>query len=156
MHLLIRLSHDAQVRVLERHWAQYRPDLVVSLIPHYNRALKEALDRAWPAQPFVTVLTDIADYPPHFWIERLDQYVICGSERAAGQARQLGIPGASHPADLRHDSATRSSTRRWIVDRRGERMRLGLEPDRPTGLVLFGGEGSTRDGEDRASAQPPR
>jgi len=27
-------------------------------------------------------------------------------------------------------------------DRHGERMRLGLEPDRPTGLVLFGGEGS--------------
>ena len=51
MHLLIRLSHASQVRVLERHWAQYRPDLVVSLIPHYNRALKAALDRAWPQQP---------------------------------------------------------------------------------------------------------
>ena len=63
MHLLIRLSHGSQVRVLERHWAQYRPDLVVSLLPHYNRALKTALDRAWPRSPFVTVLTDIADYP---------------------------------------------------------------------------------------------
>jgi 1,2-diacylglycerol 3-beta-galactosyltransferase len=45
MHWLIRLSHGSQVRVLERHWAQYRPDLVVSLIPHYNRALKTALGR---------------------------------------------------------------------------------------------------------------
>ena len=40
MHLVIRLSHDTQVDVLERYWAGHRPDLVVSLIPHYNRALK--------------------------------------------------------------------------------------------------------------------
>ena len=141
MHLLIRLSHGSQVRVLERHWAQYRPDLVVSLIPHYNRALKTALDRAWPARPFVTVLTDIADYPPHFWIERQEQYVICGSNRAAGQARQLGIPD---------DRVLRTSgmilNPKFYApgtgDRHGERMRLGLEPNRPTGLVLFGGEGS--------------
>ena len=26
---------------MERFWAQPRPDLVVSLLPHYNRALKE-------------------------------------------------------------------------------------------------------------------
>ena len=66
--------------------------MVVSLIPHYNRALKSTWDRIWPDTPFVTVLTDIADYPPHFWIERQDQHVICGSEMAAQQARELGIP----------------------------------------------------------------
>jgi 1,2-diacylglycerol 3-beta-galactosyltransferase len=64
MHLAIRLSHRAQVQVLTRHWAAHRPDVVVSLIPHYNRALKEALDQAWPGTPFVTILTDIADCPP--------------------------------------------------------------------------------------------
>src|SRR5579871_3813141 len=47
MHLLIRLSHASQVKVLEQRWAQARYDLVVSLIPHYNRALKEALDHVW-------------------------------------------------------------------------------------------------------------
>ena len=141
MHLLIRLSHGSQVRVLERHWAQYRPDLVVSLIPHYNRALKTALDRAWPRSPFVTVLTDIADYPPHFWIERQEQYVICGSKRAAGQARQLGIPDQR----VLRTSGMILNPKFYapgMDDRHGERMRLGLDPDRPTGLVLFGGEGS--------------
>jgi hypothetical protein len=72
MHGLIRLLHREQVRLLERHWALNRPDMVVSLIPHYNRAFKEALERTWPGTPLVTVLTDIADYPPHFWIERRD------------------------------------------------------------------------------------
>ena len=91
MHLVIRLCHGAQVKALEQHWSQDRPDLVVSLIPHYNRALKQALDHAWPGTPYVTIPTDIADYPPHFWMERQDQYVICGSERAAEQARALGF-----------------------------------------------------------------
>ena len=87
MHFVIRLFHRSEVRVLEQHWSQRRPDLVVSMIPHYNRALKEALDHTLPGVPFVTILTDIADYPPHFWIERQDQYVICGP--IAPRARRL-------------------------------------------------------------------
>ena len=38
----------------------------------------------------MTILTDIADYPPHFWIERQEQYLICGSDRAVEQARACG------------------------------------------------------------------
>jgi 1,2-diacylglycerol 3-beta-galactosyltransferase len=142
MHLVIRLSHHSQVRVLERHWAQYRPDLVVSLIPHYNRALKTALDRVWPGTPFVTLLTDIADYPPHFWIERQEQYVICGSEQAVSQARELRIPEER----ILRTSGMILNPRFYEplnLDRNAERIRLGLRPDVPTGLVLFGGEGST-------------
>jgi len=141
MHLLIRLSHASQVRELERHWAQAQPDLVVSLIPHYNRALKEALDNIWPGTPFVTLLTDIADYPPHFWIERQDQWVICGSERAAAQAQQLGIG----PDRILRTSGMILNPKFYEpvkLDRATERTRLGLQPDLPTGLVLFGGEGS--------------
>ena len=143
MHLLIRLSHGSQVKVLERCWAQSRYDLVVSLIPHYNRALKQALDHVWPGTPFVTLLTDIADYPPHFWIERQDQYVICGSERAAAQAREIGL---SQDRVLRTTGMIlnpRFYETTLHADRGTERTRLGLRPDLPTGLVLFGGEGST-------------
>jgi 1,2-diacylglycerol 3-beta-galactosyltransferase len=111
------------------------------MIPHYNRALKTALDRAWPGTPFVTLLTDIADYPPHFWIERQEQYVICGSKRAAAQALDVGIP--EHR--ILQTSGMILNPRFYAsleVDRRAERTRLGLHPDLPTGLVLFGGEGS--------------
>jgi Glycosyltransferase family 28 C-terminal domain len=142
VHLLIRLSHTSQVKVLEQRWARARYDLVVSLIPHYNRALKEALDHVCPGTPFVTLLTDIADYPPHFWIERQDQYVICGSERAAIQASALGIP--SHR--ILRTSGMILNPRFYDspeIDRGTERIRLGLDPQLPTGLVLFGGEGST-------------
>src|SRR5262252_7863396 len=49
---LIRRSHRSQVRVLERHWSSSRPDLVVSLIPHYNRSLRESLANACPGVPY--------------------------------------------------------------------------------------------------------
>jgi 1,2-diacylglycerol 3-beta-galactosyltransferase len=141
MHQLIRMSHDEQVRVLRQHWMGNRPDMVVSLIPHYNRVLWQALDSTWPGTPYVTVLTDIADYPPNFWIEPLDQYVICGSLRAAEQARAIGMP----PSRILRTSGMILNPRFHQpvnVDRAAERIRLGLKPDVPTGLVLFGGEGS--------------
>ena len=140
-HLLIRLSHRSQVGVLEPYWAKSQPDMVVSLIPHYNRALKEALDRSRPGAPFVTLITDIADYPPHFWIERQDQYVICGSERAASQARELGMAVdriLQTSGMILHPKFYEPLQ----VNRAAERVRLGLRPDLLTGLVLFGGEGS--------------
>jgi hypothetical protein len=142
MHGLIRASHESQVKVLRQYWAGYRPDLVVSLIPHYNRALKESLDREWPGTPYVTLLTDVADYPPHFWIERMDQWVICGSPRAVQQARQIGI----RESRIFEASGMILHPRFYTplyLDRAAERVRLGLRPDLPTGLVLFGGEGST-------------
>jgi 1,2-diacylglycerol 3-beta-galactosyltransferase len=142
MHGLIRASHDTQVKVLEQHWRSQRPDLVVSLIPHYNRALKQALDRVWHGIPYVTLLTDIADYPPHFWIERMDQWVICGSRRAVEQARGIGLPESR----ILQASGMILNPRFYTpvnIDRRAERVRRGLKPDMRTGLVMFGGEGST-------------
>jgi UDP-N-acetylglucosamine:LPS N-acetylglucosamine transferase len=133
--------HAATVRVLERHWRETAPDMVVSFIPHFNRALNESFANAWPGRPFVTVLTDIADFPPHFWIERQRQYLVCGSERAAQQAREHGhmdnrIFRASgmilHP---RFYEAV-------VEERVAGLKRLGLRTDLPTALVLFGGYGS--------------
>ncbi len=135
------MFHEQQVRVLERHWSTDPPDMVVSLIPHYNRAFRQAISRVCPDAPLVTILTDIADYPPHFWLERQDQYVICGSSRAVTQARSLGYVDSRifrtsgmilHPKFYE----------RPPVDRAAERKRLGLHPDLPTALVSFGGEGS--------------
>ena len=133
--------HAATVRVLERHWRETAPDMVVSFIPHFNRALCESFANAWPGRPFVTVLTDIADFPPHFWIERQRQYLVCGSERAVEQAREHGhmdnrIFRASgmilHP---RFYEAP-------VEERLAGLARLGLRADLPTAVVLFGGYGS--------------
>ncbi|HTX37905.1 MAG TPA: glycosyltransferase [Bryobacteraceae bacterium] len=146
MHAMIRLFHRDEVRVLTRHWSASPPDMVVSLIPHYNRAIRQALDRVAlgpraGAPPLVTILTDIADHPPHFWIERQDQYVVCGSARAEQQAREIGLP-ESRVLRVSGMILNPKFYDPLPVDRVAGRERLGLRPDLPTGLVLFGGEGS--------------
>src|SRR5260370_15686435 len=93
MHAVIRLFHGKAVRMLEEFWKKNPPDMVVSLVPNFDRALCESLARALPGVPMVTILTDIADYPPHFWIEeKQDQHFICGSAKAVEQARAMGHP----------------------------------------------------------------
>jgi UDP-N-acetylglucosamine:LPS N-acetylglucosamine transferase len=142
LQLTIRAYHSATLRLMERHWKETNPDMVVSFVPHFNRALYESFHRAFPGRPFVTVLTDVADYPEHFWIERnQQQHFVCGSERAVAQARERGYSD---------DRIFRASGmilhprfyEKPVEDRIEERERLGLRPNLPTGLILFGGHGS--------------
>jgi 1,2-diacylglycerol 3-beta-galactosyltransferase len=144
MHGVIRLFHGQEVRVLEKFWRESRPDMVVSLAPNFGRALGESLRRALPGAPLVTILTDLADYPPHFWIERQEQYFICGSDKAVEQAREMG-----HPAEkvLRASGMILSPGFYDIpplspAKRDEARAALGLDPSLPVGLVLFGGQGA--------------
>jgi 1,2-diacylglycerol 3-beta-galactosyltransferase len=142
LHAVIRLYHHATVRLLTEYWTRTRPDLVVSLIPNFGRALYQSLKAALPDVPLVTVLTDFADFPPHFWMERgHDQYYVCGTEKAVSQARALGYK------DDRIFRASGMILRPKFydpiqVDRAAERKKLGLDPNRLTGFVLFGGQGS--------------
>jgi 1,2-diacylglycerol 3-beta-galactosyltransferase len=133
--------HRATVRVLERHWRETAPDMVVSFIPHFNRAICESFANAYPERPLVTVLTDIADYPPHFWIERQRQYLVCGSERAVQQAREHGHMDNR----IFHASGMILHPRFYetpVEERVAGSLRLGLRADLPTAVVLFGGYGS--------------
>lgn len=139
---LIRLTHRSMARRLKRHWLRTRPDLVVSLIPNFNRPMYEGITLASPQTPYVTILTDLADYPPHFWMEpRQAQHFICGTPKAVAQARALGYPdGQIHATSgmiIRPDFYRPSS-----IDRPAQLRTLGLDPDRPTGIVMFGGHGS--------------
>jgi hypothetical protein len=140
---LIWVYHGKTVRLLERYWRELRPEMVVSLIPHFNRALCDSLRNACPGKPFVTILTDIADYPPHFWIERQEQFLICGSERAVQQARELG-----HSAERIFQTSGMILNPRFYnyspIDREVERLKHGLEAARVTVLVLFGGQGARK------------
>jgi 1,2-diacylglycerol 3-beta-galactosyltransferase len=144
MHLVIRLFHKQQVRVLTHFWRKSRPDMVVSLVPNFNRAIGESLRAALPGVPFVTVITDLADYPPHFWLERQEQHIICGSDHAVAQATEIGIP----PAMIHRVSGMILNPRFYELApltpeaRRQARAALGLDPERPVGLVLFGGQGA--------------
>jgi UDP-N-acetylglucosamine:LPS N-acetylglucosamine transferase len=139
---LIRLSHKSLTAQLQRHWQKTRPDMVVSLVPNFNRAMYQALMAARPNAPYVTILTDFADSPPHFWIEpHQAQHLICGTAKAVAQARAAGYDDASIHATS--GMIIRPEFYRPLnIDRRAERRKLQLDPDRPTGIVMFGGHGS--------------
>lgn len=157
MQMVMKVYHKPGVRLLTQHWQQTRPDMVVSLVPNLNRTMRESLAVALPGTPYVTVLTDIADYPPHFWIEKQEQYFICGSDRAYQQALELG-----HPRDRVYQTSGMIIRPKFYepvdTDRAEARQKLGLDPDRPTGIVLFGGQGSSvmvRIAERLAAANSP-
>lgn len=141
MHGVIRLYHRAQVNLLTEYWQRQRPDMVVSFVPNFNRALFESLRRALPGVPLVTILTDLADYPPHFWMEKQPQYFVCGTQWAKEQALAMGHP-SSRVFQVNGMILRPQFYEAPTLDRREERERLGLDPYLPTGLVLFGGEGS--------------
>ena len=139
---LIRLSHKSLFNQLRRYWLRTRPDLVVSLVPNFNRAMYQALTLACPNVPYVTVLTDLADFPPHFWIEKHQaQHVICGTPRAASQAYAAGYDDA-HVHETSGMIISPNFYRDLRLDRRAEMRKLQLDPDRLTGIVMFGGHGS--------------
>jgi hypothetical protein len=145
---LIRRMHPRNVALLAQYWRARRPGLVVSMIPNFNRAIFEGLriadrESGRPATPMVTILTDLADCPPHFWIERQEQYLICGTAKAAEQAAAMGYP----PRRVLRASGMIVRPEfydRPELSREQERRRLGLDPELPTGLVMFGGFGSRR------------
>lgn len=142
---LIRMAHGQLCQRLAAHWRACRPDLVVSLIPNFNRALGESLALARPGAPFMTVMTDMADHPPHFWrATGVDQHLVCGTPHAFAQARAAGhdarrlhlVSGMPVHPDFYAPLA---------LDRDAERRALGLPPagnGQPVGVVMFGGAGS--------------
>jgi hypothetical protein len=138
----IRVFHGPMVKLLARHFEKQPADLMVSVIPHFNQEIAQAWSGCYPGRPFVTLITDLADFPPHFWIEPVkEQYVICGTEKAVEQARQIGKQPsqifATSGMILRPDFYQEDS-----VDPVALRKELNLRPDLPTGMLLFGGFGS--------------
>ncbi len=138
----IRIFHGPLVKLLESFWRSHPADMLISVVPHFNREIAESWERVYPGRPFVTVITDLADFPPRFWIEPVkEQFVIAGTERAVEQARAIGkdeahVFGVSGMV-LRPEFYQESS-----VDAAAVKKELGLREDLPTAMVLFGGFGS--------------
>jgi Glycosyltransferase family 28 C-terminal domain/Monogalactosyldiacylglycerol (MGDG) synthase len=138
----IRIFHRPMVKLLKKYFHEHPADLLVSVIPHFNREIGEAWSAVYPELSFVTIITDLADFPPRFWIEPGNkQYVICGTEKAVEQARAMGKDEshvlATSGMILRPDFYQENGT-----DPVALRRELNLRTDLATGMMLFGGFGS--------------
>jgi UDP-N-acetylglucosamine:LPS N-acetylglucosamine transferase len=128
LQLVIKAQRRSLVKKLKKHWGISQPDFVVSLIPNFNRSIGESIDG-----PFLTVITDLADNPPNFWIEPKlkNQHVVCGTDYAVQQAIDAGVDGARvHQVD---GMILRPSFYDAVIQPRNAD---------PVGLVMFGGIGS--------------
>jgi Glycosyltransferase family 28 C-terminal domain len=138
----IRAFHRPMVNLLEKIWRENPADLLISVIPHFNREICESWTGVYPGRPFVTIITDFADFPPRFWIEPMkEQIIIGGTARVIEQASAMGknAQNAFRVSGMivRPEFYTPDD-----IDRATRRRELNLQPDVPTGVVLFGGHGS--------------
>jgi len=142
LQLTIRIFHKPLVKLLANYWRLHPADLLISVIPHFNREIAESWTSVHPGRPFVTIITDLADFPPRFWIEPVPaQIIVAGSERAAQQARNLG------KTEKNLFCASGMILRPEFYGKQHEtplaiRSALGLDAALPTAIVLFGGYGS--------------
>jgi 1,2-diacylglycerol 3-beta-galactosyltransferase len=111
---------------------------LVSLAPNFNAAARDAMRAALPGRPFLVLLTDLADFPPHFWMEPGVDGVFVATEEAARQAEALGLSARRtsgmvlHPRFYQPAGDARERVRR----------ELGVPPEETLLLLLFGGKGA--------------
>jgi UDP:flavonoid glycosyltransferase YjiC (YdhE family) len=139
---LIRRLHAPLVSLFATHLALRRPALVVSLAPNFNAPLRDAVRRAHPGVPFYVMLTDIADFPPHFWMEPGLDGIVVASEDAAAQARSVGLPPARIAIHSGMPLHPRFYPRCPPEQRTATRRELGIPADAFVSLLLFGGKGT--------------
>ncbi|HEY6547670.1 MAG TPA: glycosyltransferase [Vicinamibacteria bacterium] len=144
LHRLIALRRRALVRGLVPFLRDAAPRAVVSVIPNFNGVIRDALREAVPGAPFLVLLTDLADLPPHFWIEPGVDGVIVGTDEAALQARALGLPEER----IHRVSGMPLHPRFYAGPGNGGDVRarvrseLGVPAGAFTAMLLFGGKGS--------------
>ena len=142
LHGLIALRRPALVRGLVPFLQAGHPVAVVSVIPNFNGVIRDALRQSHPGVPFLVLLTDFADLPPHFWIEPGIDRVVVGTEKAALQAREIGLPPeriASVSGMVLHP---RFYAQGGEASRGKVRQELRVPETAFTTMLLFGGKGS--------------
>jgi hypothetical protein len=125
-------------RRLAEHLRQRPPAALVSLAPNFNAVARDAVRAALPGRPFLILLTDLADLPPHFWMEPGVEGVFVATEEAERQAEDLGLSAQRtsgmvlHPRFYEPPGDARDRVRR----------ELGVPDGETLVLLLFGGKGA--------------
>lgn len=130
---------------LRHFWADgSAPRVLVSVIPIYDRLLLEAARLARPDVAGIVVPCDFEEIRPRYWFDpRWDAHWLCGTDKLVTDARAAGCP-----EERVHRIAGMAIHPRFFAPRPRDvaaaRRALGLDPDLPTVLVFFGGQGSQR------------
>jgi hypothetical protein len=140
---LIRRLRGPLARQMAAGLRERPPALVVSLFPNMNAVLRDAVRLSGAGCGFWVVLTDLADFPRHFWMETGLDRVVVGSQRAVEQAREVGLPPQVVVRASGMVLNPRFYPRAQAAARERARRELGLPAQAFVGTLLFGGKGSS-------------
>jgi len=137
MNFLVRILWPAIRESMEDFLRQSNPDVVVSVHPVLTYFSIRALQEANLRIPFVTVVTDLVSLHPLWLCPKTDSCLV-PTEPAKERALANGLPHekvkvVGLPVGLKFAGG--------VGDKGTLRDKLGLERDRPTILVVGGGEG---------------
>ncbi|HMN26653.1 MAG TPA: glycosyltransferase [Caldilineaceae bacterium] len=118
-------------------FAQFSPDLIVSVHPLVHELTLKGLARLGRKTPLATVITDLASVHP-LWFHPAVQLCFVASE----EAYQYGLQLHMTPAQLRLTGLPiRPAFAQRPKPRAILRHELGLHPDLPAALLMGGGDG---------------
>lgn len=139
---LVRRLQARLARRVAEEISRCQPAAVLSVIPNFNGVLADAVRQSRPRVRFFVLLTDFADFPPHFWLEPGLDSAIVPTDHAVRQALDVGLPSdrifrisglVLHPRFYPRPPAERRAVLRRA---------MGIGDDQPVVLVIFGGKGS--------------
>jgi 1,2-diacylglycerol 3-beta-galactosyltransferase len=138
--LIERLARPCIQPGLRRLLARARPDVVVRVVPGLGGAVTGALAAIGSQARVVTVVTDLVTIHTG-WVTGESAAYAVPTPEAAAAVRAAGVPAARVHY---HGLPVPGAFGRRPPERAGLRRRLGLGPDRPTLLLMSGGEGGGR------------
>jgi len=118
---------------LYEYYLNHKTNVIVSVIPNFNKIIARVAEDL--SVPFITVMADLADSPPDFWMEpeSKNQMIVCDMTTAVPQALQMNIP------------VTRiMPVRGTMVHPKFYQEHLKCDYHKYHGLVVYGGYGSKR------------
>jgi len=140
------LSHDLVtpngMAQIARYWDDDPPDAVVSVTPMYNPVLFRSARMANTDAVCITIPVDFEEVRSRYWFTpKVKQHYLLATDRLMGQAQKARIPDAflHRVPGMIVDPSFYCDPPEHIAP---EVARLGLDPELPTGLVSFGGQGS--------------
>jgi 1,2-diacylglycerol 3-beta-galactosyltransferase len=128
-------------------WRQEQPNLIISVIPLLNQVVANSLTRIKQAIPFVIIQTDLFEYHETFWLTPTGTwfvvddktYTVVGTEEAYQQVLSLFVSDQSRVFKMSGNIIDPHFLEEPEGDLCAERKALGLDPEKPVGLFLYGG-----------------
>ncbi|MBN2069040.1 MAG: hypothetical protein JW739_05320 [Opitutales bacterium] len=145
--LNIRLGKRRSIKRLVRHWQEEsRPDLVISVMPLANQSILQAIRQYTQMRPvpFLVLITDYMESMRYSWFPKgQDYHILCCSETAYRKALRKPHPPAQ-TFSINGLPVNPAFYEPFTGDRAQARKDLGLDPQRLTGCMMYGGTGSRR------------